>query len=37
MVEQGLVLMGVSIELFQATLGLILIVAVFINTYLSKS
>jgi simple sugar transport system permease protein len=37
MVEQGLVLMGVSIELFQATLGLILIVSVVINTYLSKS
>ncbi len=37
MVEQGLVLMGVSIELFQATVGLILIVAVVISTYLSKS
>jgi simple sugar transport system permease protein len=36
MVEQGLVLMGVSVELFQATVGLILIVAVVISTYLSK-
>ena len=36
MVEQGLVLMGVSVELFQATVGLILIVAVIISTYLSK-
>ncbi len=36
MVEQGLVLMGVSIELFQATVGLILIIAVIVNTYLSK-
>jgi simple sugar transport system permease protein len=37
MVEQGLVLMGVSVELFQATVGFILIVAVVISTYLSKS
>lgn len=37
MVEQGLVLMGVSVELFQATVGFILIVAVVISTYLSKT
>jgi simple sugar transport system permease protein len=37
MVEQGLVLMGVSVELFQAAVGLILIVAVVVSTYISKS
>lgn len=34
--EQGLVLMGVDITIFRAIAGLILIVAVVINTYLSK-
>lgn len=37
MVEQGLVLMGVSVELFQAAVGLILIIAVVVSTYISKS
>jgi simple sugar transport system permease protein len=37
MVEQGLVLMGVSVELFQAAVGLILIVAVVVSTYISKN
>lgn len=36
MVEQGLILQGVDIQLFQATIGLILILAVISNTYLSK-
>ncbi|MEM7799806.1 MAG: ABC transporter permease [Chloroflexota bacterium] len=36
MVEQGLILAGVSIQLFQATVGLILIVAVISNTWLSR-
>ncbi|MGB1252939.1 MAG: ABC transporter permease [Candidatus Promineifilaceae bacterium] len=36
MVEQGLILGGVDIQLFQATIGLILILAVISNTYLSK-
>ncbi len=36
MVEQGLILNGVDIQLFQATIGLILILAVISNTYLSK-
>ena len=36
MVEQGLILAGVDIQLFQATIGLILIVAVISNTWLSK-
>ena len=36
MVEQGLILSGVDIQLFQATIGLILILAVISNTYLSK-
>ena len=36
MVEQGLILAGVDIQLFQATIGLILILAVISNTYLSK-
>ena len=37
MVEQGLILAGVDIQLFQATIGFILIVAVISNTYLSKT
>ncbi|MEM7116617.1 MAG: ABC transporter permease [Chloroflexota bacterium] len=37
MVEQGLILAGVDIQLFQATIGFILIVAVLSNTYLSKT
>ena len=36
MVEQGLILAGVDIQLFQATIGFILILAVISNTYLSK-
>lgn len=36
MVEQGLILLGVDIQLFQATIGFILILAVISNTYLSK-
>ncbi len=36
MVEQGLILAGVDIQLFQATVGLILIVSVISNTWLSK-
>lgn len=36
MVEQGLILSGVDIQLFQATIGLILILSVVSNTYLSK-
>lgn len=35
-VEQGLILAGVDIQLFQPTVGLILIVAVISNIYLSK-
>ncbi len=37
MVEQGLILAGVDIQLFQATIGLILIVAVISNTWLSRT
>ena len=37
MVEQGLILAGVDIQLFQATVGLILIVAVISNTWLSRA
>lgn len=37
MVEQGLILAGVDIQLFQATVGLILIVAVISNTWLSRT
>ena len=37
MVEQGLILAGVDIQLFQATIGFILITAVISNTWLSKS
>ncbi|MGB0386528.1 MAG: ABC transporter permease [Ardenticatenaceae bacterium] len=36
MVEQGLILIGVNIQLFQATLGVILILAVISNNYLSR-
>ena len=36
MVEQGLILAGVDVQLFQATIGLILILAVISNTYLSR-
>lgn len=36
MVEQGLILMGVSVQYFQATIGFILILAVISNTYLTK-
>ncbi len=36
MVEQGLILIGVDVQLFQATIGFILILAVISNTYLSK-
>ncbi|MEW5959491.1 MAG: ABC transporter permease [Chloroflexota bacterium] len=36
MVEQGLILIGVDVQLFQATIGLILILAVIVSTYLSK-
>ena len=36
MVEQGLILIGVPVQLFQATLGLILILAVVSNTFLSR-
>lgn len=35
-VEQGLILAGVNIQLFQATVGLILILSVISNTYLSR-
>ena len=37
MVEQGLILAGVDIQLFQATIGFILIVAVISNTWLSRT
>lgn len=37
MVEQGLILAGVDIQLFQATIGFILITAVISNTWLSKT
>ncbi len=36
MVEQGLILVGLDVQLFQATLGVILILAVISNTYLSR-
>lgn len=36
MVEQGLILMGVEVQYFQATIGFILILAVISNTYLTK-
>jgi simple sugar transport system permease protein len=34
--QEGLVLMGISVQVFQAVLGLILILAVILNTYLSR-
>jgi len=34
--QQGLVLMGVSVQVFQAVAGLILILAVILNTYLGR-
>ena len=36
MLEQGLVLMGVSVQIFRAVAGLILMLSVVINTYLSR-
>ena len=36
MVEQGLILIGVDIQLFQATVGFILVLAVILSTYLSR-
>jgi hypothetical protein len=36
MVEQGLILIGVDVQLFQATIGLILMLAVISNIYLSR-
>jgi simple sugar transport system permease protein len=36
MVEQGLILIGVDIQLFQTMVGLILILAVIVSTYLSR-
>jgi ABC-type xylose transport system permease subunit len=35
MLEQGLVLMQIPVQIFQAVAGLILIIAVISNTYLS--
>lgn len=37
MLDQGLVLMGIPIQVFQASVGLIIILSVVINTYLGKS
>ena len=37
MLEQGLVLMGVSVQVFRAVAGLILMLSVVLNTYLSRS
>jgi simple sugar transport system permease protein len=37
MLEQGLVLMGLSVQIFRAVAGLILILSVVINTYLGQS
>ena len=36
MVEQGLILIGVDVQLFQGTIGFILIAAVILGTYLTK-
>ena len=36
MLDQGLVLMQIPIQVFQATAGLIIIIAVIVNTYLGK-
>jgi simple sugar transport system permease protein len=37
MLDQGLVLMGIPIQVFQACVGLIIIISVISNTYLSKA
>jgi simple sugar transport system permease protein len=37
MLEQGLVLMGISVQIFRAVAGLILMLSVIINTYLGQS
>jgi len=37
MLDQGLVLMGIPIQVFQASVGLIIILSVISNTYLGKS
>ncbi len=37
MLDQGLVLMGIPIQVFQACIGLIIIISVISNTYLGKS
>jgi simple sugar transport system permease protein len=37
MLEQGLVLMGVSVQIFRAVAGSILMLSVVLNTYLSRS
>ncbi len=37
MLDQGLVLMGIPIQVFQASIGLIIIISVISNTYLGKS
>jgi simple sugar transport system permease protein len=37
MLDQGLVLMGIPIQVFQACVGLIIIISVISNTYLGKS
>ncbi|MDZ4158366.1 MAG: ABC transporter permease [Anaerolineaceae bacterium] len=37
MLDQGLVLLQIPIQIFQATAGLIIIISVIINTYLGKS
>jgi simple sugar transport system permease protein len=34
--QQGLVMMGISVQIFQAVAGLILVLAVILNTYLSR-
>ena len=35
--EQGLVLMGVSVQVFRAVAGLILMLSVILNTYLVRA
>jgi ribose/xylose/arabinose/galactoside ABC-type transport system permease subunit len=37
MLDQGLVLMGIPIQVFQASVGLIIILSVISNTYLGKA
>lgn len=37
MLDQGLVLMGIPIQVFQASVGFIIILSVILNTYLGKS